>query len=80
MTVKRTSHSSNLSVGKSAVDTCILRSHCQNVLNVSLKYLRLGAFLVLLFLLLIYMLPQEGETVNRFRRAESSSAPHTKLC
>lgn len=46
LSVKRTHHSYNSSVGKSVMDTFILSRHCQNVFNVNLKYLSLGGFSV----------------------------------
>lgn len=78
MTVKRTHHSCNSSVGKSIIDTFILRRHCQNVFNVNLKYLSLGGFSVTAVFTPDLYLSQEVESVNYFLRAKSSSAPHTQ--
>lgn len=44
--MKRAHHSYHSSVGKFVIDTFILRRRCQNVFNVTLKYLSLGGFSV----------------------------------
>lgn len=78
ISVERTHHSHNSSVGTCVIDTFILGRHCQNIFNVNLKYLSLGAFLFLLFSLLIYTLSPEPESVSYLRKAESAS-PRTGL-
>lgn len=79
ITGKRTHHSYNSSVGKSVIDTFILRRHCQNVFNVNLKYLSLGGFSVsAVFTPDLYVVSRAGERKLFFLRAKSSSAPDTQ--